>query len=118
MTIERVVYSVLSGLAGGYVYPDTVPDGTPLPHIIFASVVDVPSNTADDFAAGIANSRVQVDVYEATRDAARTLADTVKATMAAAAVAHTLSNVCLSSRPLYESDVKQYRVAIDFSCWL
>lgn len=116
MTFEEQWFATLNALAlAGGVWPNTAKDSALVPRIVFSRISTVPENDLIGDAPGIAIMRMQVDCYESNYFAAHTLANNVKAAMVAAAVAKTISNTLASEADLYEAEVKQHRVTLDFT---
>lgn len=61
----------------------------------------------------ISQCRMQIDVWAKTYAQAQVLSDQVTASM----LGWSVQNVQISSRDLYESDVKIYRMSMDYSIW-
>lgn len=110
--IEQSLYSVLSSVASGRVYPLIAPDNVEKPYIIFQVVSAMPENTLAD-GVGITNFRMQIDCYDKTYAGVKTLAESVKTAMSNAS----FTNLQLMGQDFFESDVKLYRVSMDFSIW-
>ena len=109
---EDDIYSLLSPLADGQVYPYLAPlgtDGTPSvspPWILFSIVDDVSA----DVLCGQAESRVsvQVDVYATTITESRSLRDLALASL------KQLNPTEVVKIPGYEPDYRLYRATLDF----
>jgi hypothetical protein len=112
MAIEGDIQTLLAALVSGRCYPLTAPDPVTKPYIIYQAVSEVPQNSLDG-ATGLNNRRMQVDVYDTSYGATKTLAGSIKTAMAGAP----FNNLHLSSQDLYENDTKLYRVTMDFSVW-
>jgi hypothetical protein len=110
--IEQSLFTALSGLAGGRVYPLTAPDSPTKPFIIYQNIANTPEVTLAN-GVPINNTRMQIDCYDKTYAAVKALAVSVQAAMAAAS----FTNVPLMNQDLYEQDVKLYRVQLDYSLW-
>jgi hypothetical protein len=112
MTIEATIQSVLGALVTGRCYPMIAPDKTVKPYVVYQVISNVPEVTLDG-VTDTENRRVQVDIYDRSYGAVKTLELAVKAAMEAA----TFINIPLSSRETYETDTQLYRVSIDYSIW-
>lgn len=113
MIDERLV-TVLSGVAGGRIYPLVAPQPATTPYVVYTRV----SSTLENVLAGngtppIDNTRFQVDCYSKTYSEALTVASAVQAAM----LGWSERNVQISSSALYEDDVKLFRFMMDFSVW-
>jgi hypothetical protein len=115
MTVSTQLYTLLSGGAtdaATRIYPLIAPDNVPIPYITFQTVAGVP-DTVLNGSAGIINSRMQIDLYALKHALAEQLRGQVEVLMAAWAV----PNVQLSVQDFYETDVKKFRVLLDYSIW-
>lgn len=110
--IEETIFSTLTGLVGGRVYPLIAPDKPTTPFIVYQNVANSPENTLAD-GVPINNTRIQLDCYASSYAAVKALAASLQAAMAAAA----FTNIQLMNQDLYEPDVKLYRVQFDYSLW-
>lgn len=115
MTIETSVFTVLSPLALGRCFAGVVDQGASLPHIVFLRVSSVPENMLIGGAPPMSQIRLQVDVYGATYKEAKALAESVKTAMQVAQT--TFANWLISDSDLYEAEVDQHRVTMDFGLW-
>lgn len=82
-TISDRVFSALSSLTDGRVYPDEAPDGALLPLIIYQSVGGGDSLYADNTIPETASSRMQITVWSTTRPGADALGEQVLPTLLA-----------------------------------
>ena len=112
MTIEATIQSALGTLVSGRCYPLIAPDSVAKPYIIYQIISDVQFNDLDGFA-GLSQKRCQIDVYHTSYGAVKTLAASIKTSMATALS----QSVHLSSRDLHETDTQLYRISMDFSVW-
>lgn len=114
MTIQQQLAALLSGAtdAGARVYPLTAPDGVVKPYVTYQRI-SVNAENVLAGASGLANTRVQIDVYAATYGEACAIASQVGELMAAWPV----QNVCVLSKDFYEDPVKLFRVSADYSIW-
>jgi hypothetical protein len=112
MSIESDVQTAFGALVSGRCYPLTAPDPVVKPYIVFSTISDVQLNSLDGYS-GIAEKRIQVDVYTTGYGVAKTLALSVKTAMATTLPA----SIHLSSQELFENDTQLYRVTMDFSIW-
>lgn len=110
--IEEDLFAALSSLANGRVYPMVAPDNVAKPYIVYQNISNMPENTLAD-GVPINNARMQIDCYDKTYAGVKALAASVSSAMAAAS----FINLPLMSQDIYESDVKLFRVSMDFSIW-
>jgi hypothetical protein len=80
--MQATLFEMLAGVAGlsapGKVGPfGRVPQDTPLPYLTWQTITGQPQNYLDD-VPDIDQTRVQMDIWAATGDAAETLAQSVR----------------------------------------
>jgi hypothetical protein len=85
MTPESHIDGLLAALLPGGVFPDVAPQGTPVPYITYQAVGGDPINFLTGEAPDKANTRMQVNVWAATRLEASQLGAQVEAAVRAAA---------------------------------
>lgn len=112
MSIEANIQALLAPLAGGRCYPLIAPDSVDKPYIIYSVISDVQLNSLDGFS-GLAEKRIQADIYTTSYGVTKALATSVKDTFAI----NLPSSIHLSSQELFESDTQLYRISMDFSIW-
>ena len=112
MSIEKNVQSTLGALVSGRCYPLVSPEKPVTPYLIYQNVANTPEVTLSD-GIPISNTRMQIDCYAKTYGEVKSLSDAVQNAMANASY----TNVPLMQQDLYESDVKLYRVQMDYSLW-
>ncbi|HED5889123.1 TPA: DUF3168 domain-containing protein [Salmonella enterica] len=102
---EAQIFSLLSGLAGGRVYPYVAPLSTPPPWVVFS----LPSDVMADTFAGAAESTIaiQVDVYASTPDEAREIRDQAITALTPMGIGN------IKKIPGYEPDTLLYRATLD-----
>lgn len=110
--IEELLVTVLGPLVSGEVYPNTAPEDASSTRITYTLIVGASLNDLSG-TADLRNSRFQIDVWHADYSALKTLVVQVRAAMKAAS----FTNVPISEREFYDSDVKLYRIAMDYSVW-
>lgn len=116
MTIEAEVFTTLQQLAGGRVFPDVAPEGTEVPYITFQAVGGEPLNFLSGDRPDKANSRVQVNVWAATRLEASEIGAQVEDLMREAS---RLQPEVLTGRAATYDETTKYRGTMqDFSLWL
>jgi hypothetical protein len=132
MTTGEALSALLSAdptvvaLVGTRISPDELPEGSPLPAIVYTVVVDVPVNSFTGSAADrLRNVMVQIDCYaRPTQGAggaykgAQAVADAVDAALTAPAQqTSSFSAVREASRNLLDNETQYRRVSMDFSVW-
>ena len=110
--IEETLFSTLTGLVSGRVYPMTAPDSPVAPFIIYQNITNSPENTLSD-GIPINNTRMQIDAYAKTYADVKILAASIQSTMQSAS----FTNILSTNQDLYEQEVKLYRVQMDYSIW-
>lgn len=113
MSAETATQLVLAPLATGKVFGGTVDQGVSLPHIVINRISSVPENNLVGGTPALAQIRLQVDVYADSYKGAKDLAESVKTAMVAAQ-SPTFPNWLISDNDVYENEVKQYRVTMDY----
>jgi hypothetical protein len=112
MTIETTIYTALSSLASGKVYPLVAPEKVAAPFIVYSRIASTPENTLEG-GATIDQVRIQVDTYANTYSAVKSLAESVRSAMEGSGAKATLQ----TDQDLFEPDLKLYRISQDYYCW-
>jgi hypothetical protein len=110
--IQQDLFTALSGVAGGRVFPNIAPGNVQKPYVVYARVSSAPENTLAD-GASVENTRLQVDCFDTTYAAAVALAEVVKAAMKNSAITH----LVLLEQDQFEPEANAHRVILDFSIW-
>lgn len=110
--IETDIFDTLRSLVADRCYPLQMPKTPDYPSIVYARVSSNPQNRIEG-GASLDQVRIQVDCYDLTYADAKNLSALVRAAMEAAAFKATLQ----FDTDLYESEVKVYRVTMDFYVW-
>ena len=110
--IQQEIFTALSGVAGGRVFPNIAPNDVQKPYVVYARVSSAPDNTLAD-GAPVENTRLQVDCFDTSYAAAVTLAMAVKTAMKSSPIAHLL----LLEQDQFEPEALLHRVILDFSIW-
>ena len=84
MTPESHIDGLLGPLVGGRAFPDVAPQGAPVPYITYQAVGGDPINFLTGEAPDKSNTRMQVNVWAATRLEAAELGALIEATVRAA----------------------------------
>lgn len=113
MSLESDIFSALTSLASGRIYPDVAPNGATRPFVVYQQVGGQAFAFLENAAVGKRNASVQVSCWAATRAAANTLARSAEDAMVASAA--------LRARPIgafvavFDEDTKLYGCQQDFS---
>jgi hypothetical protein len=110
--IQQDLFTALAAVAGGRVFPNIAPSNVQKPYVVYARISSAPENTLAD-GAPIDNVRLQVDCFDTTYAGVVTLAEAVKAALAASAITHLL----LVEQDQFEPDALLHQVILDFSIW-
>jgi hypothetical protein len=115
MTAEEQVYAVLKDLFSGRFFPDVAPSGTEVPYGTYQAVGGEPMNFLSGDRPGKTNTRMQVNVWAATRVEASALGAQAEDALRAAAA---LQTEVLTGRIATYDETTQYRGTMqDFSLW-
>ena len=115
MSAEATLYTLLSGLVAGRVFPDVAPEGAALPRGVFQQVGGQAMTYLEGALPDKENARMQVVCWAAARLAAINLAKQVEAAIVAAT---TIQATPLGARVSdYEADTQLYGARQDFSIW-
>jgi hypothetical protein len=115
VSAEATLYTLLSGLAAGRVFPDVAPEGAALPRVVFQQVGGQGLSFLDGTMPSKENGRMQIACWATTRAAAIALAKQVEAAVC--------GSVALQAIPLgarasdFEQDTNLYACRQDFSVW-
>lgn len=112
---SAIVAAVASFNGLACVWPNVRPEGSGLPAVTTQVIFTQGANDLDGEDGDLLNKRVQIDCWAESYDAARTLAETVRARMKTEAAS--FASLMLSDQDLFEPDTKLSRVSMDFSCW-
>ena len=110
--IQEQLFTALSGVVGGRVFPNIAPNNIAKPYLVYSRVASTPENTLAD-GVPVENTRVQIDCLDTTYADVIALAQAVKAAMKASG----LTNLLLLEQDQYEPDALLHRVILDFSIW-
>lgn len=114
MTIEATIYSTLTALVGGRVYPDVAPVGVVRPYITYQNIGGEAVNFLDQVTVpSRKRRRFQVNVWSDTRETTAALAIQVEDAMRAAPVLQT--TVEGAPIAIYELDTNLRGSMQDFS---
>jgi len=115
MTVEASIFTALTSLVSGRVFPDTAPLTTTRPYITYQQVGGDSPTFLERALPSKKNGRFQLNVWAATRASAMTVAGQVEAALAAA--------TSFQAEPLeaptyeYEQDLLLYGSRQDFTIW-
>lgn len=115
MSAESSIYTLLSSLVGGRVYPDVAPDGAVLPMIVYQQVGGTGLSFIDGTLPSRENGRMQVSCWATTRPAAVSLSKQVEVIICGATA---LQSIPLGARvSAFEQETGFYGCRQDFSVW-
>ena len=80
MKAELAIYALLQGFAGGRVYPLLAPQDGPLPCVVY-SRISAERWRSTTGPSGMAQARIQVDVYDIGYAPAKALADNIRSAL-------------------------------------
>lgn len=115
MSLESSLFSLLSPLSGGRVFPDVAPLSTARPYITWQQVGGESLAYTDDTVPDLRNGLIQINVWHDTRAGATALALQIEAAL--------MTANDLQSRPdgaliaTHEPDLSLYGTRQDFSIW-
>lgn len=98
--------------AASRVFPLVAPDAVVRPYIVYQRITSNDENVMSG-VSGLYNTRMQIDAYADTYMGAISLASQIDVLM----VGWSTQNVSLGQQDLYESDVKLFRIEVDYSIW-
>lgn len=115
MSAEATLYTLLSGLVAGRVFPDVAPEGSALPRIVYQQVGGQGLSFIDGTMPSKENGRMQIACWATTRAAAIALAKQVEAAVCGSSA---LQAIPLGARMSdFEPDTGLYCSMQDFSVW-
>ena len=106
----RAVLNPLAANGAWYGLNSTEPPA--FPFIVFSRVSSTP-NVALGGQSNVQNTRFQIDIYSRQISEAASIENALEAAMSS----WSTQNVPLSSRDVYEGDVKAFRIIKDYSVW-
>lgn len=115
MTQDELIFSLISGLVGGRVYPDIGKQGTAVPYITHQDVGGDAINFMDGAMPGKSNTRLQVNVWSATRAEAKAIARQVEQILRAAPALST--TVLGSAMTTHDAATNYHGTYQHFSIW-
>lgn len=113
MSAETQTQTVLAPLAAGKVFGGIADQSVTLPHIVINRISSVPELMLVGGVPPLSQIRLQVDVYADSYKGAKDLAEQVKTAMTTAQ-SPTFPNWLISDNDIYENEVKQFRVTMDY----
>jgi Protein of unknown function (DUF3168) len=117
MSLESDIFSALTGLVSGRVYPDVAPYGTTTPYITYQQVGGSAENFLESVFVGKRNARIQINCWASTRASANSLARSVETTViTSTALRATVLGALIAT---HEPDLVPplYGTYQDFSIW-
>lgn len=112
MSIERTIYTALSGFADGRVFPDIGPEGVARPYITWTQIGGRVINPIANEPPGKRNATIQVNVWADTRLTAAELSLDIEDAIRAIG-----GRPLAASISLYEPDTKLYGTIQEFTIW-
>lgn len=115
MTVEADIYSALSALVTGRVFPHIAPPDTARPYITYQQIGGVAESYEEDVPVNLKNGRIQFDVWSNDFKLSAALMLDVEAAL--------ISSATFQARPVgansssYEVDTKLHGRQQDFSIW-
>lgn len=115
MSAEATIYTLLTGLVAGRVYPDVAPEGAALPRIVYQQVGGVSESFIEGSLPDKENARMQIAFWATTRAAAISTAKQAETLI--------LASTAFQAEPIgarisvYEEDTQLYGTMQDFSIW-
>jgi hypothetical protein len=107
----------VNSLVGQRIFPSQMPERTTMPAVVYTQISVSPESTFESTAATeYAATRVQVDVYAKTYDAAHALAEAVDDVLTEL-VSQAIVFERLDARELFEPDTLLNRISTDFYVW-
>lgn len=118
MSLEGDIYSALSSLVSGRVFPDLAPHETAVPYITYQQIGGAAENFLEATFVGKRNSRVQINCWASTRLAANDLArDAEEALIESDLKAYVLGAFGNFAPPDPGDAEQHYGTHQDFSVW-
>lgn len=112
MTAEAIVYTALSTLANGQVYPDVAPANTTAPWVTFQAAGGQSFPTVDGATPSTRNARMQIAVWSRSRLEAASIMEQVFQAL----VNPTVKSVPIGAPvSVFEKDTLLYGSRLDFS---
>lgn len=115
MTIEADIFTALTGLVAGRIFPDFAPLSTTRPYIVYSKVGGEAVSYVDDTVPDKQNGHYQFNVWADTRAQASSIALSVESTLVTALTMQARPNGAPTA--LSEPDYKLYGSMQDFSIW-
>ena len=115
MSIESKIFTTLTGLVGGRVFPDFAPEGTQLPYIVYQQVGGTAVSFLEKTVPDIRNGRFQVEVWAPTRNEAMTISQQAEAAMVQATTFNASPYNAYVAQ--VQEDINLYGALQDFSVW-
>lgn len=114
MTIQEQLQAILGAGTGVPVFPIVADQNAEYPHITYQRITSTNENVMEGNGnPPISQCLMQIDVWAKTYAQAQSLSDSITAAM----LAWLVQNIQVSSRDLFESDVRIYRMSMDYSIW-
>jgi len=114
VSIEPQLVTVLSGIVSGGAFPDIAPAGTALPYCTYQQVSGTPVNYLGAESSDKKSSRIQVNVWSATRAQAMTLIRQIEDAIVKAPLFGMVEGGAIAT---YDDVTKTRGAMQDFSFW-
>lgn len=115
MAIQDELYTLLSPLLAGRMYPNAAPDKPTLPYLVYGRISARKQQTmeANGGTGNLVNSNVQLDVYTKTYSAVIALSEQIQTALQGWA----RQNIVIFEQDFYESEEQLHRIALEVSIW-
>lgn len=115
MSLQTDLFTLLTGLFAARVFARVAPEKTITPYAVYTRVSTAEQHTLDTNGGtgNDINTRLQIDVYASTYNAAQSSAAAVKTALKSWAV----ENIVQDEQDFDEPDTKLHRVMLDVSTW-
>lgn len=111
-TLIEDLQALLAPLAAGGAHYAIAETPATQPYIVWQRIDSVP-NVALSGPSALQNTRVQIDIYATTVQAAVA----IEVALEAAFAASSMQNVPVLSQEFFENDTRLYRISKDYSVW-
>lgn len=112
--VEADIFTALSGLVSGRVYPDIAPQGAAKPFITYQQKGGKPVNFLGPEYSDKKNARFQINVWSATRSEAANIARQVENIMAMSPLFAKIESGVIAT---YDEETQARGTLQDFSVW-
>ena len=119
MALESKIFSLLTTsttittLMGNRIYPVRAPQNVASPYAVYQRISGGQQSGLSGYLT-LENPRIQIDVYSTSYSQVKTLAGAIHTQMNTSTA---FSNTMIGDTDLYEDELNEYRISMDFSCW-